>query len=65
MAKSIGVTLSERVMAGLVVDHTLSGGMRAFPDAHDDEYALVEMPTDAIIHTLCQQPQVWLFAIAA
>ena len=55
MAKSIGVTLSERVMAGLVVDHKLAGPLRVFPDAHDDEYALVEMPADAIIHTLCQQ----------
>ncbi|RXH58658.1 ROK family protein [Granulicella sibirica] len=55
MAKSIGVTLSERVVAGLVVDHKLAGPMRVFPEAHDDEYALVEMPADAIMHTLCQQ----------
>ena len=55
MAKSIGVTLSERVVAGLVVDYKLAGPMKVFPEAHDDEYALVEMHADAIIHTLCQQ----------
>jgi len=55
MAKLVGVTLSERVVAGLVVDHKLSGGLRSFPEAHDDEYALVEMPTDGIVETLCTQ----------
>ena len=42
-------------MAGLVVDHTLSGGLRTFPEAHDDEYALVEMPAESIVETLCEQ----------
>jgi glucokinase len=55
MAKMVGVTLSERVVAGLVVDHKLSGKLRSFPEAHDDEYALVEMPTEAIVETLCDQ----------
>jgi predicted NBD/HSP70 family sugar kinase len=55
MAKIVGVTLSERVVAGLVVDHKLSGGLRSFPEAHDDEYALVEMPTEQIVQTLCEQ----------
>ena len=55
MAKIVGVTLSERVVAGLVVDHQLPGGMRSFPEAHDDEYALVEMPAEGIVETLCDQ----------
>src|ERR1017187_1731564 len=55
MAKIVGVTLSERVVAGLVVDHALSGGLRSFPEAHDDEYALVEMPAEGIVETMCQQ----------
>ena len=49
MAKIVGVTLSERVVAGLVVDHKLQGGLRSFPEAHDDEYALVEMPAEGIV----------------
>ena len=55
MAKIVGVTLSERVVAGLVVDHKLSGGLRSFPEAHDDEYALVELPTEGIVETICDQ----------
>jgi glucokinase len=55
MAKTVGVTLSERVVAGLVVDHSLSGELRRFPEAHDDEYALVEMPAEGIVETLCDQ----------
>jgi predicted NBD/HSP70 family sugar kinase len=37
------------------VDHKLSGALRSFPEAHDDEYALVEMPTEQIVQTLCEQ----------
>jgi len=55
MAKIVGVTLSERVVAGLVVDHKLTGDLQIFPEAHDDEYALVEMPADGIVETLCRQ----------
>jgi len=55
MAKIVGVTLSERVIAGLVVDHKVVGELRSFPEAHDDEYALVEMPAEEIVATLCKQ----------
>jgi predicted NBD/HSP70 family sugar kinase len=55
MAKIVGVTLSARVVAGLVVDHKLQGGLRSFPEAHDDEYALVEMPAEGIVETMSQQ----------
>jgi glucokinase len=55
MAKIVGVTLSERVVAGLVVDHKLSGALRSFPEAHDDEYALVELPAEGIVETMCAQ----------
>ncbi len=55
MAKFVGVILSERVVAGLVVDHALPSVLRTFPDAHDDEYALVEMPAESIVQTLCDQ----------
>ena len=55
MAKIVGVTLSNRLVAGLVVDHTLAGGLRFFPEAQDDEYALVEMPAEDIVETMTQQ----------
>lgn len=55
MAKSVGVTLSEQMFTGLVVDHRLSGELRRFPDDEDDYGALVEMHTDALVETICQQ----------
>ena len=55
MAKTIGVILSERISAGLVVDHKLVGSVRRFPDDHDDEDALVEMHTDALVETISKE----------
>ena len=55
MAKSVGVTLSEQVHTGLVVDHKLVGELRRFPDDPEDYGALVEMHTDALVKTICEQ----------
>jgi glucokinase len=55
MAKTIGVTLSERILTGLVVDHKLVGTVRRFPDEHEEEDALVELHTDALVETICKQ----------
>jgi predicted NBD/HSP70 family sugar kinase len=54
MGKTIGVTLSERIVAGLVVDHKLAGAVQQFPDEHDEEDALVELHTDALVETICK-----------
>ena len=55
MAKAIGVILSERISAGLVVDHKLVGPVRRFTEDHDEQDGLVEMPTDALVQTICEQ----------
>lgn len=55
MAKTVGVTLSERIAAGLVIDHKLAGGVRRFPDKHEDEDALVELHADALVEEICKQ----------
>jgi len=57
MAKTIGVTLSERIAAGLVVDHKLAGAVRRFPEGtdDDDESGLVELHTDALVDAICKQ----------
>jgi glucokinase len=55
MAKTIGVTLSDRISAGLVVDHRIVGQVKRFPEDHDDDDALVEMHTDAVVETICRQ----------
>lgn len=55
MAKSVGVTLSEQIHTGFVVDHKLVGGLRRFPADEDDFGALVEMHTEALVETVCEQ----------
>ncbi len=55
MTTIVGVTLSERMLAGLVVDHKLAGELRRFPENEDDQYALVEMPTEGLIRTICER----------
>jgi glucokinase len=55
MAKTIGVVLSERIAAGLVVDHKLVGAVRRFPEQDEDEDALVELHTDALVEAICKQ----------
>jgi glucokinase len=55
MAKTIGVVLSERVIAGLVVDHKIVGEIFSYPENDGDESALVEMHTDALVEIICEQ----------
>lgn len=55
MAKSVGVTLSEQMFTGLVVDHALVGELRRFPGDEHDYGALVELHTDALVETICEQ----------
>jgi glucokinase len=55
MAKIVGVTVSKQMAAGLVVDHKLVGELRRFPEHEDDKYALVEMPTEGLVKTICEQ----------
>jgi glucokinase len=55
MAKSVGVTLSEQVLAGLVVDHKLVGGLQRFPKDENDREALIDMHTDALVETICDE----------
>jgi predicted NBD/HSP70 family sugar kinase len=55
MVKTIGVTLSDRILAGLVADHKLVGAVRHFPDGHEEEDALVELHTDALVEEICKQ----------
>lgn len=60
MAKSVGVTLSEQVFTGYVVDHALVGELRRFPEDEDEYGALIEMPTEELVETICKQ----VFAVA-
>ena len=55
MAKTIGVVLSERVIAGLVIDNRIEGNLCSYPDDHDDESGLVELHTDGLVRVICEQ----------
>ena len=55
MAKTIGVILSERILCGIVVDYELQGAPLAFPEDTEDESALVELHTDLLVETICEQ----------
>ncbi|MDE1178020.1 MAG: ROK family protein [Edaphobacter sp.] len=55
MAKSVGVTLSEQIHAGLVVDHQLVDGLQRFPEDEENFGALVEMHTEALVDAICKQ----------
>jgi len=57
--KTIGVILSERIYAGLIVDHKLSGKLFSYPEGPapentDDDDSLVEMHTEGIISAMCE-----------
>lgn len=54
MAKIVGVTMSEKLTAALVEDHKVSGEPRSFPEVEDD-YALIEMPTEDVATTLADE----------
>ena len=55
MAKTIGVNLSDSISAGLVVDHQLHGEVQHFPEDREQEDALVELHTDALVETICKE----------
>jgi glucokinase len=55
MAKTIGVSLAERILAGLVVDHKLTGGLCCFPEDETHDDALVELPAEELVRTVCAQ----------
>ena len=57
--KTIGVILSERIYAGLIVDHKLSGKLLSYPEGPapentDDDDSLVEMHTEALVNAMCE-----------
>jgi glucokinase len=59
MAKTIGVTVSECIQAGLVVDHKIVGPLQTYPTNYDpssdEQDGLVELHTEALVRTICDQ----------
>jgi len=55
VAKTIGVIVSDRILTGLVADTELEGPPLAYPEGRDEDDSLVELHTDLLVETLCQQ----------
>ena len=55
MAKTIGVTVTERIQAALIVDHKIVGEFHVFPEDMEEQDALVELHADALVKTICDQ----------
>jgi|GEM_PF-208786 len=57
--RTVGVVMSERIDAGLVIDHKLQGELRTYPagpapsDVEDDN-SLVELPTAPLVEEICK-----------
>ena len=54
-AKNIGLTLSKRIIAGLVGAEGLIGRLQSYPEDEFYEDALVEMPREHLIAAMCEQ----------
>jgi glucokinase len=63
MANSVGVTMTDRVVAGLIADHKVSGDLLRYPAPiagtnelpPDEMGVLIEMPADALCEMICDQ----------
>jgi glucokinase len=63
MAKTVGVVMTDRLVAGLIVDHKVVGDLRRYPENsltekdsdHEPEEngGLVELPADALSELIC------------
>ena len=53
--KTVGLTLSQRIVAGLVEEYGIAGPLHAYPADASNEDALVEMPRERLIEAMCEQ----------
>src|SRR5579885_2269281 len=57
MARCIGVVMTEAIRAGNVDDHKITGSLRRFPENMDESNGLIEVPTDALCESICDEIQ--------
>jgi predicted NBD/HSP70 family sugar kinase len=53
MSKTVGAVLITKVVAGLIEDHKLQGGLAEFPEHIDDTNGLIEVPADSLCDIIC------------
>ncbi len=54
MSNTVGVVMTTRVVAGLVEENRLSGGLKEFPENLDATNGLIEVPSDSLCEILCE-----------
>ncbi len=55
MARTIGVVMAERVVAGLIEDHKIAGAVREYPEDSEEFDGLVEIPSEDLCNIICDQ----------
>jgi predicted NBD/HSP70 family sugar kinase len=55
MASSIGVILTTSIAAGLLHGHEIVGDVRHYPEDVEETSGLVDLPTDGLCATICEQ----------
>ncbi len=53
MSKTVGVVMTTRVVAGLIEDHRVAGGLKEFPENIDDTNGLIEVPVESLCDIIC------------
>lgn len=55
MAKTIGITMSRQIFAGLVENHALVGSVRIYPEDPQETDGLVELPMERLVEVISEQ----------
>jgi glucokinase len=53
MSRTVGAVLTTRVVAGLIENHRLEGGLKEFPENIDDTNGLIEVPAESLCDMIC------------
>src|ERR1700728_2935850 len=53
MSKTVGAVMTTRVVAGMIEDHQLVGGLKEFPENIDDTNGLIEVPAESLCDIIC------------
>jgi glucokinase len=54
MANTVGVVMTTRVVAGLIEDHKLHGGLNEYPEHIDETNGLIEIPAESLCDILTE-----------
>ncbi|HEY0794638.1 MAG TPA: ROK family protein [Acidisarcina sp.] len=55
MARTIGVVMADRVVAGLIEDHKLGGDVQRYPSDAGEDHGLIELPADDLCKIIGEQ----------